>query len=92
MVMAYKIKPPEMLKQLAAGDRLTGDLVVIETDPRDDSAVPQYWLENVKVTGHGQPPAAAPNASTPRMAKRLRALLVANDIGSGDFIDDTVRA
>jgi len=62
MVMAYKVKPPEMLKQLAPGDRVTGDLVVIETDPRDDSAVPEYWLENVKVTGHGQPPAAAPNA------------------------------
>lgn len=62
MVMAYKIKPPEMLKQLVPGDRVTGDLVVIETDPRDDSAVPEYWLENVKVTGHGQPPAAAPNA------------------------------
>lgn len=62
MVMAYKIKPPEMLKQLVPGDRVTGDLVVIETDPRDDSPVPEYWLENVKVTGHGQPPAAAPNA------------------------------
>lgn len=62
MVMAYKIKPPEMLKQLAVGDRISGDLVVIETDPRDDSVVPEYWLENVKVTGTGQPPAAAPNA------------------------------
>ena len=62
MVMTYKFKPASTLKALAPGDRISGDLMVIETDPRDDSAVPEYWLENVKVTKHGQPPAAGPNA------------------------------
>jgi protein SCO1/2 len=62
MVMTYKFKPSSILKQLAPGDRISGELLVIETDPRDDSAVPEYWLENVKVTRHGQPPAAGPNA------------------------------
>lgn len=63
MVMAYKIKPESMLGQLKPGDVLSADLVVIGEDPRDDSAVPEYWLENVKITGHAaEPPAAGPNA------------------------------
>jgi protein SCO1 len=62
MTMAYKVRPESMLNQLAPGDRIASDLIVVDTDPRDDSAVEEYWLENVKVTRHGQPPAAAPNA------------------------------
>ena len=62
MEMSYKVKPESILRQLAPGDRIAADLFVVETDPRDDSAVPEYWLENIKVTRHGQPPAAAPNA------------------------------
>src|SRR5579862_9878801 len=63
MVMPYKIKPDSMLRQLNPGDSVSADLIVVEHDPRDESAVPDYWLENVKVTGHApQPPAAGPNA------------------------------
>jgi protein SCO1/2 len=62
MSMSYKVKPESMLSQLAPGDRIAADLIVVNTDPRDDNAVEQYWLENVKVTRHGQPPAAVPNA------------------------------
>ena len=46
MVMPYTIKPSSMLAQLQPGDSITAD-VVIESD--------EYWLENVKVTGHSQP-------------------------------------
>jgi len=62
MTMSYKVRPESMLSQLAPGDRIAADLLVVDTDPRDDSAVEQYWLENVKITRHGQPPAAAPTA------------------------------
>jgi protein SCO1 len=55
MVMPYAIKPPAVLDQLHPGDTITAD-VVVQTDNT-------YWLENVKVTGHSQPPAAAPPAS-----------------------------
>ncbi|MGC2477023.1 MAG: SCO family protein [Candidatus Sulfotelmatobacter sp.] len=59
MVMAYKIKPDTMLRQLNPGDSISADLIVVDHDPRDESAVPDYWLENVKVTGHAPEPAAA---------------------------------
>jgi protein SCO1 len=63
MVMPYKIKPDSMLRQLNPGDSVSADLIVVEHDARDESAVPDYWLENVKMTGHApQPPAAGPNA------------------------------
>jgi protein SCO1 len=54
MVMSYTIKPASMLSQLQPGDLITAD-VVVEPD--------QYWLENVKVTGHSAAPAAKPAAS-----------------------------
>jgi protein SCO1 len=53
MAMSYKIKPPEMVKQLVAGDSIAADLV---------SQEPDYWLENVKVTGHGKTPASQGSA------------------------------
>ena len=63
MVMAYRVKPDSMLGQLNPGDSISADLMVVEHDPRDETAVPDYWLENVKITGHApQPPAAGPNA------------------------------
>src|SRR5579864_6904896 len=63
MVMAYRVKPDSMLAQLNPGDSISADLMVVEHDPRDETAVPDYWLENVKITGHApQPPAAGPNA------------------------------
>ncbi len=63
MTMDYKIKPPSVLSQLAPGDAISADVVVISPDPKNAEAYPDYWLENVKVTAHAkQPPAAAPNA------------------------------
>ncbi len=55
MVMPYKIKPPDMLGQLKAGDTIAADVVV---EPNS------YWLENVKVTGHTQVPTSEKPAAS----------------------------
>lgn len=62
MTMSYRIKPPSMLSQLAPGDSISADLVNIEHEGNDDSGTSDYWLENVKVTGHATPHAAAAGA------------------------------
>jgi protein SCO1/2 len=63
MVMTYKIKPASVLAQLAPGDSISAEVVVVESAPRDENADSDYWLENVKVTAHAsQPPAAGPKA------------------------------
>jgi protein SCO1/2 len=63
MAMAYKIKPPAMLRQLSQGDSISAEVVVVDHDPRDENADSDYWLENVKITGHAaQPPVAGPKA------------------------------
>jgi protein SCO1/2 len=63
MVMSYKIKPASMLRQLSPGDSISADIVVVDHDPRDENPDSDYWLENVKVTGHAaQPPANRPKA------------------------------
>jgi protein SCO1 len=54
MIMPYSMKPPTMLDQIQPGDSITAEVVV---EPE------KYWLENVKVTGHSQPPADKPTAS-----------------------------
>ncbi len=54
MVMPYSFKPPAQINDLQPGDSITADVVV-------DNG--QYWLENVKVTGHSQMPADKPQAS-----------------------------
>jgi protein SCO1 len=62
MAMEYKIKPSSMLSQLTSGDSISAEVVVVQTDPKNQDAAPDYWLENVKVTGHAQaPPAASTN-------------------------------
>jgi protein SCO1/2 len=53
MVMPYSFKPPSQINQLQPGDSITADVVVDASE---------YWLENVKVTGHS-PPADKPQAS-----------------------------
>ena len=58
MTMVYKIKPASSLSQLAPGDAISADLVQIA--PKDEDSIPDYWLENVKVTAHGKQPPAAP--------------------------------
>jgi protein SCO1/2 len=61
MTMLYKIKPPSALSELAPGDSISADLVIVEPD--DDNGRNDSWLENVKVTAHAAPaPVAAASA------------------------------
>ena len=61
MEMSYKIKPPGMLNQFAAGDSISAEVVVVDPATKSDDAVPDSWLENIKITAHAAP-AAAPNS------------------------------
>ena len=62
MVMTYKFKPTSTLRQLSPGDSISAELVVVDHDPRDE-ADGEFWLENVKVTGHApQTPANGPKS------------------------------
>jgi len=47
MAMEYKVKSPTEFKQLRVGDAVSADVVISGQD---------YWLENVRVTGHSTPP------------------------------------
>jgi protein SCO1 len=60
MQMAYKIKPASLLARLSPGDVISAEVVVVDHDPRDENADSDYWLENVKVTGHVPEPPAGP--------------------------------
>ena len=61
MAMPYKIRPASGLSRIAAGDVVSAEVVV--TQPADQDAMPDYWLENVKVTGHTKEPPAASSAA-----------------------------
>lgn len=52
MGMSYKIKPASTLDKLAPGDLISAEVVVAQSNPKDENAESDYWLENVKVTGH----------------------------------------
>ena len=58
MAMSYKIKPPEMLRQLSPGDSISAELVDVQPD--DNNGRSDSWLENVKVTAHPKTPPPAP--------------------------------
>jgi len=59
MPMTYKIKPATGLSQLAPGDSISAEVVVVEPNDKNEDAS-DYWLENVKVTAHAKaPPTAA---------------------------------
>ena len=63
MAMSYKIKPASMLQQLSPGDAISAEVVVVEPAKKDEDAVPDYWLENVKVRAHAKSaPAAGPTS------------------------------
>lgn len=49
MVMPYSFKPASQISSLQPGDSITADVVL-------DNG--EYWLENVKVTGHSETPAS----------------------------------
>jgi protein SCO1/2 len=54
MAMDYKIKLAADVNQIAAGDFISAEVVVAQG--KDKDSVPDYWLENVKVTGHAKAP------------------------------------
>jgi protein SCO1 len=54
MAMPYKIKPSATLPHLIPNDSISADVVVAQPATKDDD-VPDYWLENVKVTAHTDP-------------------------------------
>jgi protein SCO1 len=58
MTMTYKIKPAATSRQLAPGDSISAEVVVVEPDSNSQDGEPDYWLENVKVTAHAQAPPA----------------------------------
>ena len=53
MAMSYKIKPPEQLNALKPGDSISAEVVVVDSGKSEGAS--DYWLENVKVTGHAKP-------------------------------------
>src|SRR5207302_762873 len=55
MAMSYKIKPAAALNQLAPGDSISAQVVLVAADPKNADAPPDYWLENVKVISHSKP-------------------------------------
>ena len=56
MTMTYKIRPASSLRQLAPGDSISAQVVVVQSDTHHPDVEPDYWLEDVKVTAHAQPP------------------------------------
>jgi protein SCO1 len=57
MAMTYKFKPESDLAKIKPGDAISAEIVVVELEnSQADSG--EYWIENVKVTGHTQPQAA----------------------------------
>ena len=59
MAMPYKIKSLVDFKQLSVGDSISAEVVV---ESKDKGDVPDYWVENVKVTAHATAPAQKPTA------------------------------
>jgi protein SCO1/2 len=63
MAMPYKVKPDATLNHLHSGDSISAEVVVVQPDPKNEDAAPDYWLENVKATSHIDPvPAASANS------------------------------
>lgn len=83
MVMTYKFKPASMLRQVSPGDSISADIMVIEPDPSNREADPEYWLENVKVTGHGTSPPAkgASSFHTPQPGEEVPNFAFTNQDG-----------
>jgi protein SCO1/2 len=63
MAMPYKIKPAARLNHLQPGDSISADIMVLQPDGKNEDAIPDYWLENVKTIAHIDPaPGAGANA------------------------------
>jgi len=83
MTMSYKIKPPSALNQLAPGDSISAELVQTQPDEDEHAEPINYWLENVKVTGHKDTaPALGPNSMhTPALGEEVPDFAFTNQSG-----------
>ena len=72
MAMTYKIKDAGALTKLSVGDQIAADVVVANED---------YWLENVKVTGHTTPAAPAAAAHVPAPGEEVPDFKFTNQTG-----------
>lgn len=77
MAMSYKIKPAATLNQLAAGDSVSAEVVLVA----NSDAPPDYWLENLKVTGHSQPAAIASALHIPAPGEAVPDFAFTNQTG-----------
>jgi protein SCO1/2 len=59
MAMPYKIKPAAAFDHLLPGDSISADVMVFQPDAKNEGAIPDYWLENVKTVAHIDPARAA---------------------------------
>jgi protein SCO1/2 len=63
MAMPYKVRPAATLNHLIPGDSISAEVVVIQSDAKNEDASSDYWLENVRTIAHIDPaPAAAANS------------------------------
>jgi protein SCO1 len=79
MAMSYKIKPAAELSQLAPGDSISADVVIVESDA---NAASEYWLENVKVTAHVSSPHGPGANRMPMPRENLAGILRASIRGN----------
>jgi protein SCO1/2 len=92
MAMPYKVKPAAALNQLTPGDSVSAEVVVFPAvagpavpgpAAGNDDAIPDYWLENVKVTARGNrfPPASANSPHMPAPGEEVPDFSFTNQSG-----------
>jgi len=80
MTMPYAVKPATELNRLSTGDSITADVVLQKED---------YWLENVKVTGHSSaPPKPASEVHIPAAGDVVPDFQLTNQSGKRISIDE----
>jgi len=86
MTMTYKIRPASTLRQLAPGDSVSAEVVVVQPDTNSQDVEPDYWLENVKVTAHAPAPPAkgAHSFPLPRPGEEVPAFAFLHQDGGGN--------
>jgi len=87
MTMTYKIRPASTLRQLAPGDSVSAEVVVVQPDTNSQDVEPDYWLENVKVTAHAPAPPAkgADSFPVPLPGEEDPAFACLHQDGGGNF-------
>jgi protein SCO1/2 len=81
MAMSYKFKPASTLTQLAPGDSISAEVVVVEPATKSEDAVSEYWLENVRIIAHGKLPPAQPALHVPRPGEEVPDFVLTNQNG-----------